>query len=153
MTQRGVTLLELLVVLVVIGIGGSLAAPSMSRFVEQQQVRGALDLVLSDLHFAKMLAVRSGERVRFEFQSRPEAPGCRRRAYRIVVEGEAPMVARHRDLGEIADRGCLATGANVLRIGPRGLPVGLSNQTISLTAGSAAGSVVMSSMGRIRRSY
>jgi prepilin-type N-terminal cleavage/methylation domain-containing protein len=152
--MRGFTLVELLLVLVVAGILMALAAPRMGTFVEQLHVRAALDVVYSDLHFARMLAVRSGHRVRVQFDTRPDLPPCRSRTYRIIIE-EAPLtVARIRDLGEIADRGCLTTGGlSLARFDRRGFPVGVTNQTITLVTAHASGSVVLSRFGRIRRTY
>jgi prepilin-type N-terminal cleavage/methylation domain-containing protein len=152
--MRGFTLVELLLVVVVVGILTALAAPRMGIFVEQLQVSAALDAVYSDLHYAKMLAVRSGHRVRVQFDARPDLPACRSRIYRIIIEEESPTLARIRDLGEIADRGCLSTGAlSMARFDRRGFPVGVTNQTIALVTAHASGSVVLSRFGRIRRTY
>ena len=64
---RGLTLLELLVVLVIVAIGVTLAVPNLSRWIENYTVWKASRQLVTDLQLAKMRAVSQGLQHRVAF--------------------------------------------------------------------------------------
>lgn len=61
--HKGVTALEMLVVLVVVAVLASIAAPSMVALVNAMQQKMALNQIASDLNFARAEAVKRNARV------------------------------------------------------------------------------------------
>lgn len=61
--RRGFTLIELMITLVVFGILVGLAAPAMSGWINRNRLTGAVNQLTGDISYARMLAVRSGQRV------------------------------------------------------------------------------------------
>lgn len=59
-SQQGVTLLELLTVLVILGLLLAIAGPQMSRMTSQTRRTSLLNLVAADVNLARMSAVRRG---------------------------------------------------------------------------------------------
>ncbi len=64
---RGLTLIELLIAVVILGIVAALAAPNASQWIENYTVRKAGRQLVSDLQLAKMRAVSQGVQHRISF--------------------------------------------------------------------------------------
>jgi type II secretion system protein H len=64
---RGLTIIELLVVVVILGTVAALAAPNMSMWMEGYTVRKSGRQLVSDLQLAKMRAVSQGVQHRISF--------------------------------------------------------------------------------------
>ncbi|NBD20603.1 prepilin-type N-terminal cleavage/methylation domain-containing protein [Aquabacterium fontiphilum] len=81
-TQRGVTLVELMITLAVLAIALSLAAPAMGRFLEQQATQSAIERFTGDLRFARSEALKRGQAVSLCVVGTPGAngPTCAARA-------------------------------------------------------------------------
>ena len=62
-TQRGITLLELLVTLAIVAILLAAGVPSFRAWVQNQELRGAANRMASDLAYARNAAVDRGARV------------------------------------------------------------------------------------------
>jgi prepilin-type N-terminal cleavage/methylation domain-containing protein len=58
--KRGVTLIELVVVMAIIAIMGLFMAPAIGEWMDNYRIRQAAREMLSDLEFAKMKAISSG---------------------------------------------------------------------------------------------
>jgi prepilin-type N-terminal cleavage/methylation domain-containing protein len=84
--RSGHTLIELLTVLAIIAVVVSTASPSMKSYMERNRVRRALDRITNDISYARILAVRSGERVVLRFSSPT--------SYELVKEGATPTTLR-----------------------------------------------------------
>jgi type II secretion system protein H len=65
--QQGLTLIEVLVAVVIIGIAAALAAPNFSSWIENYSIRTAGRQLVSDLQLAKMKAVSHGVQHRVSF--------------------------------------------------------------------------------------
>lgn len=66
-SQSGVTLVELMIVVVLIGILAALAVPSFSRMMQRQRIEGAAEVLTSALQNAKAEAVKRGASVGIVF--------------------------------------------------------------------------------------
>ena len=67
--NTGMTLIEVMVVVAIIGIIVAIAAPSFSAMLEKQRIKGAAEAVLADLRWARAEAIKRNERVRVTFTS------------------------------------------------------------------------------------
>ena len=65
--QAGMTLIEMLVVLVILAIAAALAAPNVSRWIESYTVRKASRQLVSDLQLAKLKTISQGVQHRILF--------------------------------------------------------------------------------------
>lgn len=67
--HHGFTLVELMVVLAIVAISATLAAPSFSQMIANYRVRGAADGILGALNFARTEALRRNTPVAFSLAS------------------------------------------------------------------------------------
>lgn len=63
--QRGVSLIELMVAIVIIGLLTSLAIPSYQGWIQNQQIRTAAESILNGIQMARSEAVKNNGRARF----------------------------------------------------------------------------------------
>lgn len=147
----GFTLLEVLVVLAILGILASFAAPRLNRYVEQVRARSAMDQLRGDLYHARALAARYGERTVVRFQRVSASPRCYSPHYRLIVRGTPEQVLKESRL-ELSPGSCLDIGAaDSISFNSRGLPTGVMNRKIRLVRGAAGDSLAMNAAGRLRR--
>jgi type IV fimbrial biogenesis protein FimT len=64
--QNGVSLIELLIAIAVLAVMLGLAAPTLSQFIQNTQLRSAAESLVAGLSFAKAEAVRRNTNVRFQ---------------------------------------------------------------------------------------
>jgi prepilin-type N-terminal cleavage/methylation domain-containing protein len=83
-TARGLTVIELMVVVALVGILVALVAPSVRGLISAQRVRGVNTELVTDLQFARSEAARRNHDVRVGFQS-SDTLSC----YVAYVEPEA----------------------------------------------------------------
>jgi prepilin-type N-terminal cleavage/methylation domain-containing protein len=155
--KAGVTLVELMAVLTLVGVLISLVSPAMGRVAGRARAVTALNQFTADVAYARMLAVRNGNRVELRFLDDARC-GARRfgrftaGGYRIsVLEAvPRPLVERRR---EHLGRGvCLDSNSDrTMVINARGLLVPFENRTVWSRYGEMADSVKISVLGRVRR--
>jgi len=71
--QKGMTLIELLVALVILAILSSLGIPSYQQWVRNTRIRNATESIQNGLRFARMQSAQLGTNVRFEFSNTTDA--------------------------------------------------------------------------------
>lgn len=151
-TRRGFTIIELLVVLAIITILGSLAVPRLERSLTLIRSRSVLDRVASGLFQARMLAVRDGRTAEMRLEA--DENGCIRR-YSIARRDESDPV-RVTDLAAETRHLCLVHSRSpatpMVRFNSRGMVLG-GNSTFSFTQHDVSGRLVISIAGRVQRHY
>jgi len=71
--KYGFTLLELMIVIAVMGILATIAAPNFMRYMAERRLNGAARMVMSDLMNARMLAVTLNRNVQVTFSTSASA--------------------------------------------------------------------------------
>lgn len=137
--QRGATLLELALAMVVLGLMLAIALPRLDRVTDQLAVNGvALDIVTAHRR-ARIAAILRSQVVELTVEANDLAIRPRG-ATADLWHAEGP-----------AARQVLITGApKTIQFTPVGLSMGLSNATFRLRRGTATRSVVVSRLGRVR---
>ncbi|HYW08767.1 MAG TPA: prepilin-type N-terminal cleavage/methylation domain-containing protein [Longimicrobium sp.] len=159
MSDRGATLIELLVAVGLIGVLAALAAPTFTGIIARVETRGALDRFAGDAAYARMLAVRNGTRVDLQLLNSGVCPAPRpgrfaADGYRITVRRSPPRVAREVRFRNHGSGVCLVTSNDgVIVYGGRGLPLVFENRTIWARKGNVSDSLTISVLGRILRRY
>lgn len=155
----GFSLVELLVVLVLFSVLAGMAWPRMDAWLSRERVSGALNQFAADVHYTRMLAVRSGRTAVIRFQSTPECPDppgppTVAGAYLLVVKGETERPARRTALAEGGRTLCLeSNGADSIAFNSRGLLHGVMNRTVRIRHRDARDSVTVSVVGRVYRRF
>jgi type IV fimbrial biogenesis protein FimT len=157
--SAGFTLVELLTVVVILAILVGVVAPRLSGQLSRLRTGDALSQITADLHYARMLAVRSGRTV--VLRPEPAAGGCVPAAarmavgaYQIVVRGDVPRVVKREVLDGGAAGLCVEmNGGDSIAFNGRGLLHGFNNRTVWARHGSARDSLTISAVGRVLRRY
>lgn len=139
--RRGVTLLELIIVLTVVGLLALLAVPRIAGWLDRLATQQAVTELMSFYTRARFAAIFRGSRVRLEFD---------KDSLRAVLEGV-------RDSTVLAMPGPVRHGVNfhasrrTIRIGPHGFGWGAANTKIVVWRGAAAESLTTSRLGRLKK--
>jgi prepilin-type N-terminal cleavage/methylation domain-containing protein len=67
--ERGFTVVELLICVMVIGIMGAFAAPQFANSLRAYRLNGAAQVIWGDLHKARLLAIKENRAIRVDFTS------------------------------------------------------------------------------------
>ncbi|HET7321228.1 MAG TPA: prepilin-type N-terminal cleavage/methylation domain-containing protein [Longimicrobiaceae bacterium] len=146
--RRGYTLLELMTVVLLLGILAALAAPRLSRAVQDSRTGGALNRLVSEIAVARQLAVTEGGRTRLTLSapasytlSRVDASGSETVVRTANLQADYPGVAFD-----------LSGGAVALEFSSRGLVTNLADdQFIRIYDGDSRDSILVSAAGRVYR--
>ena len=140
--RRGMTIVELLVMVAIMGALAAIAVPRAVTAMDRLSVRGATQDVLLTLGAARAAASRRGAYVSFVADTRTGR-------VRAVSGGE---VLVERDLAHA--RGIkLEASRESVTFAPGGLGWGAANTTVIVSRGSRSDTVVMSRLGRVRTAW
>ena len=143
----GFTFVEIITALVLLALFSAMAVPSMSGYVDQVRTRGALDHLVADIGFARLLAVQQGRRVRVAVNANS--------TYSVdtmsIAGSWGPLKSVNIDLDY---KGVAFTGSTTLEFSSRGL---LSNQAsdgyVKVMRNDARDSLFVSPAGRVYRAF
>lgn len=139
--RRGVTLLELMAVLAIIGIASAFAVPRVQAWLDRLAVEQAVSDLTSFYRRARLAAVFQNTSVRVEFSADTL------RAYLEFFGGEevllSPGPARH--------GASLAASRRTIRFNPNGLGMGGANTRLVVMRGLHAETLTTSRLGRLKR--
>ncbi|HTR77836.1 MAG TPA: prepilin-type N-terminal cleavage/methylation domain-containing protein [Gemmatimonadaceae bacterium] len=140
--RRGMTLVELLVTMLILGLLAAIAVPRVAGALDRVSVRGATQDVVLTLAAARAAASRRGAYVSFVADTRAGR-------VRAVSAGE---VLAERDVGHV--RGVrLEASRESVTFAPGGLGWGAANTTVIVSRGSRSDTIVMSRLGRVRTAW
>lgn len=142
---RGLTLIEILIVFVLIGIMVGMAIPRVGSALAKQDVRSAKALVISMHTKAKATAVQRAQRTVLWFNGND-----------VVLRGRHPVTGVIDTVGNVENvynryGAVLTVSRDSLVFDPRGLGTESSSTTIYIKNQSYADSIVVTSIGRILR--
>ncbi len=156
--MRGLTLIELLLVLAVIAIVATMSLPSLGGLIDRQQLRGAAQDLHAEFLNARMEAIRRNLPVSLSFRTddttgrwclalNGDGPCDCFTANACVLAGAPRRTVRSRDFGRVR----LATNFTPLHTATFRPARGTANAgTATLGAGGKRVEIRLSSLGRVR---
>jgi Tfp pilus assembly protein FimT len=137
--RRGYSLLQMLVVLAIIAVLCGISIPRLSDARDRSAVRGAATQVVTAFALARSAAVLRASRVAVIID--PDVA-----TLRVLAESETLHVRELRPEFGVS----LAATRDSVAYGPTGRGYGAANSSIILRRGSAADTVLVSRLGRVR---
>jgi prepilin-type N-terminal cleavage/methylation domain-containing protein len=141
--SSGFSLMELLVVLMLIGIGLSIAAPSFNRMVRSFRGDSVGALLSNDLALARLSAVRHGRPASLVIASPTE--------YRVEVQTAPVRLIKTVRLKSDYPGLSIAGESAAVTFDSRGFLAPGSNAKIKISGGATADSVTVTPVGRVYR--
>jgi len=138
--RRGTTLPELLVVLTVVGVLATIAAGRTTALRDRMSVRSAATETVATFALARRWSVSRAARTAIEIDTASAS---------LIVRSYADTIARRRLASSHGVR--VSASRDSMAYAPNGLGYGASNLTIVLRRGSAAETIFVSRLGRVRR--
>jgi Tfp pilus assembly protein FimT len=140
MSSRGLTLAELLLVCVLLGLLSGIAAPRVVAILDAGAVRAESAAIVSALDAARGAAARLGTVARLTLADT---------GYRVDASVGSEQVTAWRGSGA-AQRGVHISGAGQpILFAPSGIAMGASNRTLVVSKGAVSRRVVISRLGRL----
>ena len=137
---------EILIVMVIMAILGSLALPRISGMVQVSALQGALNRVATDLNVARMRAVRTARRVTVTV-----APNGK--SYTVVVDPNGtPTTFKSVNLATDYPKLDLTPHSATISFDSRGM-VTSGDATLTATKNGRSATLTISGVGRIYRGY
>ena len=139
--NRGVTLVEVLMVVTLVGVLSALGVPRVFRVQDRIMVARAASEVASFYHAARYGAILRARMVRIEFGAE-----TLRAVYEGVTDSTFLLQPGPRRHGV-----SLAASRAEVRVSPNGLGYGAANTTLVLRRGEAVDTLTTSRLGRLKR--
>lgn len=135
--QRGVTLIELMIAVAIVGILFALAAPGYSGWIQNQQIRAAAESILNGIQVTRSEAVKNNGRARFVLCNVPLS------SWQVLaIPATAPAAA------PAATAECGAGTATEVRIQERSSQEGSQLAQVVVTPNGAT-TITFNSFGRV----
>ena len=137
--QRGATLLELALVLVVLGLLLAIALPRLEGVTDALAVNGAAQDIVAAHRRARMTAILQSRVVELTVDTND-----------LAIRARGATADFWHAAGPAASRVALAGAPKKILFSPVGLSLGVSNASFRLSRGAATRTVVVSRLGRVR---
>lgn len=144
--RDGFTMIELLTVMVIISIVASLAVPSLNAYMDQTRTQSAMNRIVADVSYARLLATQQGRRTAIRFST--DGTYTLDTLTTSGTWSTARTVVPDEDLNGVV----LSGGASALEFSSRGLITNHSGEVfLKVTRNEARDSVFISPAGRVYR--
>jgi len=137
--RRGVTLVELMLVLAVAGILFGVAMPALSLLLDSLAVHAAVSHIGAAHARARLLAIARGQVITLAIDSA-----------RIAISPRNDTIPLWSEEGPSAQRVHLEGAQRQFTFSPEGFTLGVSNASLQLSRGAIRQTVVISRLGRVR---
>jgi prepilin-type N-terminal cleavage/methylation domain-containing protein len=137
--RRGVTLVELMLVLAVAGILFGVAVPALSLLLDSLAVHAAVSHIEAAHARARLLAITRGKVITLAIDSA-----------RIAISPRNDTLALWSEAGPSAQRVHLEGAQRQFTFSPEGFTLGVSNASLQLSRGATRQTLVISRLGRVR---
>ena len=139
--QRGFTLIEIAICLVIAGLLSSAAIPAVTGFRNRYTVQAVAAVIAGAHNRARIRAVLEGQKTELEV-----------RADSVILRvGQGPTAQPVWSApGPLASGASMPSPPRILTFAPSGVTIGFANATFVVTKGSARRQVVVSRLGRVR---
>jgi prepilin-type N-terminal cleavage/methylation domain-containing protein len=137
--RRGVTLVELMLVLAVTGILFGVAVPALSLLLDSLAVHSAVSHIAAAQARARLLAIARGQVITLVIDSA-----------RIAISPRNNPLPLWSEEGPSAQRVHLEGAQRQFTFSPEGFTLGVSNASLQLSRGAIRQTVVISRLGRVR---
>ena len=138
--RRGTTLPELIVVMTILGILGTIAVTRTITLRDRISVRAATTEAMSTFALARRWSLSRASRTAISIDTSTAS---------LVVQSYTDTIARRR-LGS-SHGVSVSTSRDSMAYAPNGLGYGASNLTLIVRRGAAAETISVSRLGRVRR--
>lgn len=143
MHQRGVTLIELLIVIVLIGVMAGFGFPRIGDAITKQNVRSARTLFVGTHARARATAIQRGSQTQLVLSGGS-----------LTVRSSHPVTNAVQIVGNVEDLGArygvtVQPSTVTLTFDARGIGMETTETTISITKGSYGSKIVISPVGRV----
>jgi Tfp pilus assembly protein FimT len=137
-SERGLTLIELFIGIMIVTIFGAITAPQLTGLLQGFRINGAAKAVWGDLHRARMMAIKENRTIRVDFTSG---------AYEIVRVDTAEVAFR-RNLTNDFPGITVSISNNTISFGSTGTAGG-GGKTVQVQSSTASKSFTIITTGRI----
>jgi prepilin-type N-terminal cleavage/methylation domain-containing protein len=144
--RDGFTMIELLTVMVIAAIMVSLAVPAFGSYIDQTRTQSAMNRIVADVAYARLLATQQGRRTAIRFS--PDGTYTLDTLTTAGTWSAARTVQPDEDMNGVV----LSGGTTALEFSSRGLVTNHSNEVfLKVTRNEARDSVFISPAGRVYR--
>jgi Tfp pilus assembly protein FimT len=135
----GISLIETVLVLALVGILSSLALPRLSEALDSIEVNAAANHLVAAHQRARFMAIARGQILVLTVEDS-----------RVVIRQRGQDTPLWSEDGPAAAHVTLGAPAREFIFSPEGITLGLSNATLELTRGSSQRRVIVSRLGRVK---